>query len=216
MTLVRNGEDYLEPCISVVAPHVKAVQIILDSRSDDSTLDVVKRLAEKFSNVEWTVFPVTDPLKHLVEIRNQFLPFEEEWGFIVDSDEYHQDIAQYSFGDECKACAFQNWSVWNERQAHRSSSRAVVGRVFRNSPGLVWRGAWGKEVLYDYGEPIFREAEILPHRYIHFTHLKKDNWREEMKQKRVADGKFLSPMPSEIINKVKEIHETYVPDMRFR
>ena len=215
MTIVRDGDDYLYPCIAAVAPYVKKVQIILDSRSSDNTQEVLETLKHNFDNVEYSIYPVTDPARDLVEMRNKFFPFEEKWGFIVDSDEYHYGAKGYEFWDSRPSYAFLCYAIWSREKIHKSSSRPTIGRVFRNSPGLKWSGPFGNERLYDYGVPVFDGAVLLPHRYIHFTHIKKEGWREEMKKKRVADSKYLSKTPEEIINIVDKIHEA-MPDVRFR
>ena len=77
MTIVRNGGDYLEECLSIVAPHVKAVQVIVDSRSNDNTIEVLEHLAGKFKNLSFSVFPVGRPEEDLVKMRNQFFPFDD-------------------------------------------------------------------------------------------------------------------------------------------
>jgi len=215
MMIARNADDYIEPCIRVLAPHVKKVRVALDSRSTDGTFQKIERLSEQFENIFPYFVEVQNPLVDLVVARNRLLQTEEPWGFIVDSDEYHQNIANYRFGKE-NAYALQCWAVWNETHAHRSSSRARIGRVFRNSKFVHWRGLFGREILYNGNTPVFTDPKLLPYRYIHFTHLKKDSWRSELHQERVADGKFLSPMPESIISTIKKIHEdmSHVPQWR--
>lgn len=205
MMIVRNGEDYIGQCLRVIAPHVKRIKVAIDSRSKDRTGMIVLSLTEEFPHIEVSTFVIGNPGVDLVAMRNHQLSFNEEWGFIVDSDEYHQDIDKYQLGDE-DAYALQCWSVWDGTHAHRSSSKPVIGRFFRNRTNLEWRGKWGKEALYCGDRGVFEDSTLLPYRYIHFTHLKNDNWREEMGQNRVADGKYLIRMPDEIIQTIKEIH----------
>ena len=210
-TIARNAEDYLYPCLSKVAPYVKRVRLTVDSRSTDNTTRVAERLAREFPNVELGTYHVERPISDLVEMRNSQLGFPEKWGFIVDSDEYHQDVDKYEFGGE-DAYAFRCYALWGRDTIHKSSSKAVIGRVFRNGPDVVWRGRWGKESLYRGSEKVFlKVSPVLPFKYIHFTHIKHDPWREELGQERVADGKFLSKTPPEIIRIVDEIHEKALP-----
>lgn len=205
MTIARNAEDYLSLCIRAVAPFVKTVKITVDSRSTDNTWKIATALMKEFRNVQATVFKVENPLKDLVAMRNSQFPFDEEWGFIVDSDEYHFDMEHYHLGGQ-SAYAFQCYAIWNETRAHKSSSRARIGRIFRNYGKLQWKGKFGKEVLYRDNLPVFRNPLLLPHKYIHFTHVKKDKWRKEMKQERIADDKHLFTMPNHIISLVKEVY----------
>lgn len=215
LTIARDADDYLYPCISVIAPHVRRVRLTIDRRSKDGTIDVAYRLQRQFPNVEVQIFKVENPLVDLVRMRNSQLGFPEKWGFVIDSDEYHHEIASYAL-PEGPAYALQCWAVWTSTLAHRSSSRARIGRIFRNAPDVEWRGVFGKEALYTHKGKIFQDATpLLPHRYIHFTHLKKSAWRQEMGQIRIADGKHLQRMPDPIITKVNEIH-AQMPYVRYR
>jgi len=211
MTIVRNGEDYLEPCILQVVDHVSTVKITIDSRSTDNTRDIAARLEKQFPDkIEARDFHVVDPLVSLVAMRNSQLDFTETWGFIVDSDEFHNEIGSYVFGSESAkafAYAFQCHAPWPIRgKGHKASAKAVIGRVFKNKGILQWRGIFGKEKLYRGDEEVFKNATLLPHRYIHFTHFKQDNWRTELKQHRVADDRSLYQLPDNIIRIIHNIH----------
>ena len=210
MTMVRDGDDYLYPCIAAVAPHVKRVKIAVDGRSKDNTRMIAIQLAADFPNVSVWQAPVRDPLIDLVAIRNSMLSFTEKWGWIVDSDELHYIIPNLG---EADAYSFMCFAPWNTTHGHKASQRAIIGRIFRNKPGLEWRGKFGKEKLYCGDKRVFDESVLLPYRYIHFTHLKKDKWREEMNQRRVADGRSLSPLPEDVIKVIEHVHEN-MPNVR--
>src|SRR3990167_5630212 len=100
MMMVRNGEDYIEPCLRILAPHVKRVRVAVDSRSKDKTGMIVLSLTAEFPHIEVSSFTIGNPSVDLVAMRNYQLDFKEKWGFIVDSDEYHQDINKYKLGNE--------------------------------------------------------------------------------------------------------------------
>lgn len=231
-TIVRNGEDYLEPCILQVVDHVSTVKITIDSRSTDNTRDIAARLEKQFPDkIQVRGFQVEDPLVSLVAMRNSQLDFNETWGFIIDSDEFHYDVSNYHFGSETStatAYAFQTFTPWTFRgKGRKASDRAVVGRVFKNKGVLQWRGTFGKEKLYRGDEQVFKEdkskkefaeryrdLKVLPHRYIHFTNLKQDDWRTELKQQREADDPSLYQLPDNIIRIIHNIHgerETSLP-----
>ena len=216
LTIVRDGDDYLEACMRAVIPYVKRVRITVDSRSTDRSWSIANRLREEFSNVEPSIFAVTNPIRDLVEMRNSQMYFPEKWGFIVDSDELHPFIKDVELGDR-DAYALNCYAVWNRDHIHKSSSRARIGRIFRNTQGLRWIGRFGKEALYNGNKKVFtKDTEILPQRYIHFPHLKKDQWRNELNQARVADGKYLSKTPERIISIIDTIHENMSSVPRFR
>lgn len=214
LTIARNSDDYLELCIRAVAPYVKRVRITVDSRSTDRTWSVAKRLREEFLNVEVNWFPVKQPSTDLVAMRNSQLGFPEKWGVIVDSDELHPFIDELRPLD-ADSYALQCWAVWNATLAHKQSSQSKIGRIFKNYPDLEWRGPFNKETLFNGKKRVFEDAILLPYRYIHFTHIKKDSWRAEMNKTRVADSRSLTPMPEDIIRIIQRTCEK-VPNVRFR
>lgn len=206
LTIVRDGDDYLEAVMDAVAPHVSSVRITIDSRSQDNTREVAKKLAGKYPNLTYKEYTVTQPLADLVNMRNDQMDFTEPWGFIVDSDEFHHMIGKYELG-KADAYSLKCHAPWNEFQAHGASAKAVIGRFFRKHPTTIWQGRFGKEVLYSKRKPVFtKETTQMPYRYIHFTHLKKDKWREELNQRRVADGRLLYDLPKEITKIIQDIH----------
>lgn len=207
LTIVRDGDEYLGPVIDAVAPFVKSVRITVDSRTKDKTREIVEALANKHSNIKHKNYLVTNPLADLVDMRNDQMNFEEDWGFIVDADELHYDIDKYTLGKEL-SYAFQCHAPWNETEAHGASGKARIGRIFRNMYGYKWKGRFGHEVLYRTNKPAFnKDTKLLPYRYLHLTHLKKDVWRKEMGQERVADGRKLYKLPDNLIKIIKQLHE---------
>lgn len=205
MTIVRDGEEYIEQCLRQIAPYVSRMKVAIDSRSKDRTREIVRSLSKDFP-IEMTELTISDPTKDLVTMRNTQLLFTEKWGFIVDADEFHYDIASYTFTD-ADAYGFMCHAPWNMEEGHKASGRALIGRVFRNYGTLEWKGLFGKEKLFRDGQNVFDTAELLPYRYLHLTHLKHDPWREEMNQKRIADGRALYRLPERIISLLKDIHE---------
>lgn len=204
--LTRDGQ-FLDLTIRAVAPNVKTVIIAIDSRSSDKTFSIVEQLRLEFSNIIVYHTIINDPIDDLVSVRNKMIQMTvEPYIWIVDDDEYYPDweiktikLAKHiSYG-------FRRYSPWTETMCDESTSRSPAMRIFKNLNGVKWEGIWGKEKLM-YGEVNFcYEYQILPQRYIHFTHWKKDVWRKEMNHIRKVDGKHLLPMPENIINLIKTI-----------
>lgn len=218
LVIVRNGDDYLEPCILQLVDHVKTIKITIDSRSKDSTRSIVEQLAKEYSNIQASEFQVEESFEDLVAMRNSQMNFKEKWGFIVDSDEFHYDIGNYRLG-ESNAYSLQTYTPWNyEGGGHKACDRAVIGRIFKNVGQLRWGGRFGQEKLYRDGEQVFKEDKSKKEfteryrdmpvlgRYIHFTLLKKDDWRTGLKQKRVADERDLYTLPDNITRIINNIH----------
>ena len=84
LTIVRNGEDYLESCLLQIIDYVSTIRITVDKRSNDRTKGIVDRLAARYPNIVVSHFDVQDPLVDLVAMRNSQFGFAEKWGFIVD------------------------------------------------------------------------------------------------------------------------------------
>ena len=127
---------------------------------------------------------------------------KEKYIWVVDSDEYYpkwvmEELNNFKF--EKYAYSFKCWAPWDETRAHRASSKNPIPRIFKMKSELRWNKIFGKEILYR------GECELLPWRYIHFTHMKKDNWRQEMKQIRIADDKHLMKLPPDYELEVKKI-----------
>ncbi len=197
-TIVRNSEDTIRFCLNSVLPQVKRAIVTIDDRCNDRTPDIIQEMAREYRNIEIDYFEVKNPKVDLIKMRNaQLKRTYEPYVWIVDSDEYYPKL---EIELKNKVYAFQCWSIWNRIHAHKSSSRAIIPRIFKNN-NLKWTGKFGKERLSE------KEPTLLPIKYVHFTHLKKDNWREEMNQRRVADGKFLVPLPEDIKIIVKDFYE---------
>ncbi|MEK6878816.1 MAG: glycosyltransferase, partial [Nanoarchaeota archaeon] len=197
-TIVRNGEDTIGFCLDSVLSQVKRAIVTIDDRCSDRTPEILDQLARKYRNLEIDYFEIKNPKTDLIRMRNaQLKRTNEKYVWIVDSDEYYPllDIELKK-----NVYAFQCWAVWNRTHTHKSSSKAIIPRIFRNK-NIRWTGTFGKEKLTD------KKPILLPIRYVHFTHLKEDNWRKEMNQNRVADGKFLSPLPEDIKVIVNNFYE---------
>ena len=203
-TLVRNGEDTIEMCLESVLPYVKKGIVTLDSRSKDNTFYILQSLKQKYSNLDVYIHIVKDPIADIIVMRNEQLKkVNTPWMWIVDSDEvYTNDVIPIIEQMEDKdVYAFQCWSVWNHTHAHKSTSTRIIPRIFKMKENMEWQGKFGKEFITR-EEPI-----LLPYRYVHFTHVKNEDWRGELHQERTVDGKTLTPMPESIIPIVKNYYD---------
>lgn len=217
--IVRNGEDVIRFCLLSVLLYVERVIVTVDSRSNDNTRNILQEMQKEFFNLEVDEYQIRDPVIDLVAMRNlQLSKVREKWVWIVDSDEYYSEktmkMIEYVLNfdkNEYDTYAFRCWAVWDDENGHKSSSKSIIPRVFRRQDGMQWRGKWGEESIYKGDinmcmddDPRFRELSL---RYIHLTHIKKDPWRKEMGQERVADGKYLYPLPQEVINIIKNFKQ---------
>ena len=194
--IVRNGAEFIKPVIEAVMPYVKRIKVGIDGRCTDGTMQILSDMG-----VEWTWFAINSPKKDLVDLRNLLLEkVQEKYILVLDSDELHPDCSFFSEVKDADVYTLQCHAPWTKTMGHKASARAKIPRIFKND-GRRWTGHFGREQLH---KP--RDVVVdIPYRYIHLTHLKKDNWREEMNQRRVADGKSLYKLPDSVIKELNKI-----------
>ena len=197
--IVRNGDDFIAPVLRAVRPYAKRVRVGLDSRSTDKTKEILKVLG-----VEVVELEIKNPKTDLVALRNKLLDgVEERYVWVVDSDEYYpkkvvEELWVYlGYAD---VYTLNCYAPWSTTTGHKSSSKPEIPRFFIND-GRRWTGRFGKERLHKQGDYIVN----IPLRYIHLTHFKKDDWRKELGQDRVADGKFTYPLPDWVTKELESL-----------
>jgi len=209
-TIVRNGEDVIEFCLSPVLPYVKRAIVTVDSRSNDRTREILANMQCKYHNLEVRGFEIRNaPRKHVIadlkDMRNSQLDgVKEKWIWIIDSDEYYPEAAikGIELSEEFDVYMPGCWSVWDGKMAQDYSSKWRIPRIFKNN-GRVWNGKFGRESLLK----ITDKTKVLKVRYIHFTHLKADRWRDEVRMRRKNNYRRLVPMPLDIVSEVEKFYE---------
>ena len=208
-TIVRNGADFVEPCLRQILPYVDRALVSVDLSSKDETIDILKRLEKEYKNLELSYF-LSDNLKGLTEERNRQLEkTTEDWFWIVDGDEYYlkEDIEKIlSDLDKKYICyEFSFWFPVSLTEHHYNYSRTFAPRIFRKEPEMKWKRAFPKETLHNKGLRIYSKTspEIKRHnvRYIHFSHLKNWSWRKEYGYRFREYDKC--KLPIKIINEIK-------------
>ena len=225
-TIVRNGVDFVELCLVSVLPYSSESLVYVDSRSNDGTYDKLLALRNQYPQLVVERDSVSDPVWDLVEMRNKQLKRSTgDWILILDSDEYYpkesiEGLIQTveTHPNHLFFSPFV-WSIWTMVEAHRASSSRPALRLVRNLPDLKWQGLFGGEKLVFQGKDIAwkqgRYMGIPEHfkcsdiHYVHFTHWKSDNWREELNQHRISGGKFVLKMPDVIINELIALDKKY-------
>lgn len=214
--LTRDGR-YIIPVMLGLVPFVDKIIVFIDNRSSDNYKYDLKEISFHINSIEIKEVEVKNPFLDLIDARNKMLKMTtNKWIWIVDDDELYlyDDILKIlsTLDENDDGYAFQAWSPWTLEKAHKATSRNWADRIFLNKD-LKWEGFFGSEMLYSQEKHLWNQTheniKKLPIRYIHFTHLKPQTWRKELKHERTADGKFLINMPIEIINKIKEVTKIY-------
>lgn len=204
--IARDAEDTIRASLESILPYVKRVILTIDGRSKDKTEEIAWKLFDEYKNLEVSKFPIVSPQMDLVKMRNlQIDRVDEPWVWIIDADEVYPEevIEQIKLENDCDVYAFRCWAVWDKDNVHRSTSERKIPRIFRMNPNRRWEGVFGKEQLQTKNDRI----KVLDLRYVHLTHVKKNQWRSELKQERTVDGKKLRAIPLEIKHIVDKFYE---------
>ncbi|HEC64667.1 MAG TPA: hypothetical protein ENI23_05205, partial [bacterium] len=57
-TITRNGGIFIEPCLRQILPYVDRALVLVDMRSEDGTIEVLKRLSEEYPKLELDYYNV--------------------------------------------------------------------------------------------------------------------------------------------------------------
>lgn len=218
--MLTRGGQYFEASLRSVLPHVSCAVIGFDGRVDYRADLALVKLRLEFPQVliKELKMDIDNPRADLVELRNRMLDATDaDWVWVVDDDEVYPihsvEHLQKYFNQESMGGAFRVWAPWDLRRAHRATSKNPVDRLFRNR-NLSWRGSFGREKLYSGEIHLWHKTcpgiQVIPSYYVHLTHLKRfPAWRQELRQERNVDGKFLTTMPEEVIAFVRRIVKRY-------
>lgn len=210
-TIVKNGADFIGPCLEAVLPHVTRSYVALDVASSDGTSAVLFRLAQKYRNLHVMHYEIRgNPLEDLTMVRNALLQCTpEQWVWVVDDDEFYPDneiraILDELSREEAHIYAFPFWLLYDRERYHTMRSRQYAPRIFRNVSTMEWKGAFGKEMLvYNGFTPVLKP---MPNRYIHFSFIKKNSWRKDFNRPYNIDGKRnLRKLPQDVRREVEKI-----------
>jgi len=216
-TIVRNGASFIEPCLRQVLPHITRALVSSDLASTDGTPDILRSLEKECPNLRVNYYMVNDPFVDLVREKNrQIQRTVEDWFWVMDDDEYYMAedfewILSELEKDNYHDCyALRLWFLLDKEHSHPRSSNKYIERIFRNKRTMRWEERFMEEKMFDeYGRVWTkyhpRVRKILP-RYIHFTMLKENSYRNEFNLPRRGYGK-IGILPQNIINEIKKIYE---------
>ena len=217
-TLTRDG-TFLKVCLTQTLPFVKKALVALDSRSGEQTRQELDELQKLYSNLEVTEYIITEPFTDLVKAKNSMIKqTQTKWFWILDDDDYYpphvieriDKILADDNMDIYKGFSLKCWAVLGAKYADKISSWARHEKIFKTTNNIQYVGIFGKERMYDGEEWLWSKINhniptFIRDRYIHLTHLKKSEWREEMGQYRKKVGSELVLLPTEITNLLNKI-----------
>ena len=150
--IVKNEEDNLEKCLSLARPHVDEI-VVVDTGSTDSTIEIAKRYADVFDEIEWPgSFSVAR--NHSLGLANS------DYILILDGDEYIESEQAWqkirnSLGVlDIAALILPVKNLLSENNVV-SADMFWQERVLRNHPDIRYHGSVHNQVM----ESIWAHAE---------------------------------------------------------
>jgi glycosyltransferase involved in cell wall biosynthesis len=133
--IVKNEEKYLEKCLTALSPLLNGVSselVIVDTGSDDNTVEIAKKFTDKVYHFEW--------VKDFAAARNFGLDkCSGEWFMFLDADEiFDSDVSEMVefFNDKKKSSGYntcfydiRNFTVHNKATYVSINSQRIARRV---------------------------------------------------------------------------------------
>lgn len=183
--MVKNEEKYLERCLASLQPMRDAFPselIIVDTGSDDATVEIAKRFTDKVYFHPWQ--------NNFSDMRNITINYAQgEWILIIDGDEVlcnSQPLIDFLTSSTCKQYATIAITTRNitDTEDPRAYSSMVRFQLFKNDGYFHYEGAI-------HNQPKFKgEALAMPEVYVlHYGYLSTD--KELMERKFQRTGMIL-------------------------
>lgn len=177
--MVKNEEKYLEQSLLSLKPimdNIKSELIIVDTGSEDSTVEIAKKYTEKVYFHEWN--------NDFANMRNKTIKYAKgEWILILDGDEIIEDskgIIDFLNSKQSKKYntgALTIKSILNGEDESTYSSFLAL-RLFRNNSKFYYEGSIHEQPKYQ--QPVIEiESQI-----IHYGYLSTDKKLMELKFQR--------------------------------
>lgn len=177
--MVKNEEKYLDECLSSLKPimdSVKSELIIVDTGSEDKTVEIAKKYTEKVYFHEWN--------NDFASMRNKTIAYAKgEWILILDGDEIIKTpdgIIEFLLSKKSKQYNTGMLTIRNITRKNDATVNSVflAMRLFKNNNGFCYEGAIHE--LPKYQQPICEiHTEI-----IHYGYLSTDKDLMELKFQR--------------------------------
>lgn len=179
--MVKNEGKYLEECLQGLQPLRDALEselIIVDTGSDDDSVEIAKRFTDKVYFHEWA--------NNFSQMRNKTISYAKgEWVLIIDGDEVLQEpqpLIDFLRSKDRKKYGTVAISCRNVTNVELGVYSTLVGfRLFKNDGFFHYEGSV-------HNQPQFKgETMALPQTYLwHYGYLSNDAELMERKFKRTS------------------------------
>lgn len=178
--MVKNEEKHLEDCLQSLEPireELNTELIIVDTGSEDSTVEIAKKFTDKVYFHEWN--------EHFSEMRNIVISYSNgDWYFSLDGDEIlsnPETITDFFKSDKYKKykTGFVTQKNYTDIKEEKFT-KILVPRLFKNDDDFHFEGAVHNQPQYK--KPIYELNTILNH----YGYISSDEELMEKKFQRTA------------------------------
>ena len=196
--MVKNEEKYLDNTLSSLQNlmnHINSELIILDTGSNDNTVDIAKKYTDKVYFTKWN--------NNFSDMRNKSISYAKgDWILILDADE---QIIKYD-----KLINFFNSNLYNEYNSASIEIKNIfsedeerfdvfsIARLFKNTKEFMYRGSIHEQPNYKI--PLYNDILTVKH----YGYLYED---EELRQKK--NDRNLKILKDEIKKNPKDKYINY-------
>lgn len=204
--IVKNESDFLQECLESVKDIAYEI-IIIDTGSEDNTIDIAKKYTSKVYSFEWT--------KDFSKARNESLKYASgDWILYLDGDEKINnnslDLLRQAMNDPSKLAYLLPIKNYYENKDIIESSSFYTYRLFRNFPNVKFIGQLHEQVFDSLLEIQktekldFAESNILIE---HFGYTKKGLEKDEKNKTKDLELEILEKNVTDIsLNQNKKIY----------
>lgn len=212
-TLVYRGMPFIEPVLRQAEPFMNRMLITISEKSDDGTLDVLRKFEREFkSKVRIDFENVPEKGFLTAERQKQVEKTHEDWILFLDSDDlwFPDDLEEMvnliNKGEDVDAYAVSPYQVIDKKTYdHRWYEEKFFTKWFKNE-GINYRYLWPKDLIFKHKAMLYwrRNPRVIPlkGKYFHLSHIM--NWR--FRDEAWTEGKY-----KEKIKEAKEYPEEVMP-----
>lgn len=188
-TIVKNGMPFIDLVLRQVLPMVNKSLITISEKSNDGTLEVVKKIEKDFAPKITVMFEnVEDPGDLTKERQKQLEMTSEDWVLFLDDDDYWPSESLAEIHDlmedhEVDAYAVHPYHLLNQDYYDQSFKNKWFTKFFKNQPGVHYEHPWPRDLIYKGEELLYWKTNPrvprIPVKYFHLAYLKDYSFRNQ-------------------------------------
>jgi glycosyltransferase involved in cell wall biosynthesis len=219
-TIVKNGMPFIGLVLRQVLPMVNRSYITISEKSNDGTLDVLKKIEKEFAPKVTILFEnVQDPAELTKERQKQLDMTLEDWVLFLDDDDFWSSEALAEIHDlmedhDVDGFAVRPYQLINQDYYDQSFKNKWFTKFFRNQPGVHYEHPWPRDLIYKGSELLYWKTNPrvprIPVRYFHLSHIKDYSFRNqpEFKEYYQSPGPW-TMIPTRTRNDVWKIYDEF-------